>query len=106
MGGAMDLVAGAKRVIVAMQHTAKGRSKIVRKCSLPLTSDRPVDLVVTELAVIGFPDGRATLLETQNGVSIQEVVAATEADLAISPELSKNITNSNAESALPMGAAI
>jgi acetate CoA/acetoacetate CoA-transferase beta subunit len=89
MGGAMDLVAGAKRVIVAMQHTAKGRPKIVRECSLPLTSDRPVDLVVTELAVIGFPDGRATLLETAEGVTIEEVVAATEADLAVSPELSK-----------------
>jgi acetate CoA/acetoacetate CoA-transferase beta subunit len=89
MGGAMDLVAGAKRVIVAMQHTAKGRPKIVRECSLPLTSDRPVDLVVTELAVIGFPDGRATLLETAEGVTVEEVVAATEAELAISPELSK-----------------
>ena len=89
MGGAMDLVAGAKRVIVAMQHTAKGRPKIVRECSLPLTSDRPVDLVVTELAVIGFLDGRATLLETAEGVTLEEVVAATEADLAISPELSK-----------------
>ncbi len=81
-------VAGAKRVIVAMQHTAKGRPKIVRECSLPLTSSRPVDLVVTELAVIGFPGGRATLLETQDGVSVEEVVAATEAELAISPELS------------------
>src|SRR5215204_2384965 len=89
MGGAMDLVSGAKRVIVAMQHTAKGRPKIVRECSLPLTSDRPVDLVVTELAVIGFPDGRATLLETQNGVTVEEVVAATEAELAMSPELSE-----------------
>ena len=88
MGGAMDLVAGAKRVIVAMQHTAKGRPKIVRECSLPLTSDRPVDLVVTELAVIGFTDGKATLLETQDGVTVEEVVAATEAELAISPELS------------------
>jgi acetate CoA/acetoacetate CoA-transferase beta subunit len=89
MGGAMDLVAGARRVIVAMQHTAKGRPKIVRECSLPLTSDRPVDLVVTELAVIGFPDGRATLLETAEGVTVEEVVAATEAELAISPELSQ-----------------
>jgi acetate CoA/acetoacetate CoA-transferase beta subunit len=83
MGGAMDLVTGAKRVVVAMQHTAKGASKIVKKCALPITSLRPVDLVVTELAVISFPDGRATLLETGPGVSVEQVVAATEADLAI-----------------------
>ncbi|MEA1834855.1 3-oxoacid CoA-transferase subunit B [Methylobacterium durans] len=83
MGGAMDLVTGAKRVIVAMQHTAKGRSKIVRACSLPLTSARPVDLVVTELAVIAFPQGRATLIETAEGVSVEEVLAATEAELIV-----------------------
>jgi acetate CoA/acetoacetate CoA-transferase beta subunit len=87
MGGAMDLVTGAKRVIVAMQHTAKGKSKIVPECSLPLTADRPVDLVVTELAVIAFPDGRATLVETADGVSIDQVIAVTEAELLVSPEL-------------------
>lgn len=81
MGGAMDLVGGARRVIVAMQHSAKGRSKIVREVSLPLTSVRPVDLVVTELGVIGFPEGRATLLETADGVSPDQVQAATEAEL-------------------------
>ena len=83
MGGAMDLVTGAKRVVIAMQHTAKGKPKIVKKCSLPLTSTRPVDLVVTELAVIGFPGGRATLLETGPGVAVQEVIESTEAELMI-----------------------
>src|ERR1700751_755931 len=83
MGGAMDLVTGAKRVVVAMQHTAKGKPKIVNKCTLPLTSTRPVDLVVSELAVIGFPDGRATLLERGPGVSVQQVIEATEAELIV-----------------------
>jgi len=83
MGGAMDLVAGAKRVVIAMQHTAKGQPKIVRQCSLPLTSIRPVDLVVTELAVIAFPDGRATLVETAPGVSVKQILAATEATLEV-----------------------
>jgi acetate CoA/acetoacetate CoA-transferase beta subunit len=83
MGGAMDLVSGAKRVIVAMQHTAKGAPKIVKECTLPLTSTRPVDLVVTELAVIAFPGGRATLMETALGISTTQVVAATQAELII-----------------------
>jgi acetate CoA/acetoacetate CoA-transferase beta subunit len=83
MGGAMDLVTGAKRVIIAMQHTAKGKAKIVERCGLPLTSIRPVDLVVSEMAVIAFPEGRATLLETGPGVTVQQVVAATEAKLIL-----------------------
>jgi acetate CoA/acetoacetate CoA-transferase beta subunit len=83
MGGAMDLVTGAKRVIIAMQHTAKGKPKIVTKCTLPLTADRAVDLVVSELAVIEFAGGHATLLETGPGVSVKQVIAATEAQLAI-----------------------
>ncbi|HEY2227244.1 MAG TPA: 3-oxoacid CoA-transferase subunit B [Xanthobacteraceae bacterium] len=83
MGGAMDLASGAKRVIVAMQHAAKGRSKIVKECSLPVTSSRPVDLVVTELAVIAFPNGRATLRETGPGISPAQVAAATDAELVI-----------------------
>ena len=83
MGGAMDLVSGAKRVIVAMQHTARGRPKVVKQCSLPLTSVRSIDLLVTEMAVIGFPGGRATLLETAPGVSTADVVSATAADLVL-----------------------
>jgi acetate CoA/acetoacetate CoA-transferase beta subunit len=90
MGGAMDLVSGAKRVIVAMQHAAKGKSKIVQKCALPLTSLRLVDLVVTDMAVIGFPGGKITLQETAPGVTVAEVIAVTEAELfipAIVPEM-------------------
>src|SRR4051795_4423005 len=83
MGGAMELVTGAKRVIVAMQHAAKGKSKIVKTCNLPLTSARPVDMVGTDMAVIAFPNGKATLLETAPGVSIGEVVAVTQAELVI-----------------------
>lgn len=83
MGGAMDLVSGAKRVIVAMQHAAKGKSKIVQKCALPLTSSRSVDMVVTDMAVITFAGGRITLQETAPGVTISEVLAVTEADLFI-----------------------
>jgi acetate CoA/acetoacetate CoA-transferase beta subunit len=89
MGGAMDLVTGAKRVIVAMQHTAKGKPKIMKKCSLPLTSLRTVNLVVTELAVIAFRDGHATLLETGPGVSVDQAVSATEAELIVPAHVSE-----------------
>jgi acetate CoA/acetoacetate CoA-transferase beta subunit len=89
MGGAMDLVTGAKRVIIAMQHTAKGKPKLVNACTLPLTSSRPIDLLVTEMAVIAFPDGRATLLETGPGVSVDQVVAASQAKLVLADTISE-----------------
>jgi acetate CoA/acetoacetate CoA-transferase beta subunit len=89
MGGAMDLVSGAKRVIVAMQHAIKGAPKIVTKCQLPITSVRPVDLVVTELAVIAFRGGQASLLETGPGISVAQVVAATQAKLNIPDRVSE-----------------
>ena len=82
MGGAMDLVSGAKRVVVAMQHTANRKPKIVKECSLPLASLRQVDLVVNELAVIAFPENRP-LVETTPGVTAEDVVAATEAELVV-----------------------
>jgi acetate CoA/acetoacetate CoA-transferase beta subunit len=66
-----------------MQHTAKGKPKIVDTCTLPLTSARPVDMLVSEMAVIVFPEGKATLLETGPGVAVEQVVAATEAKLVL-----------------------
>jgi acetate CoA/acetoacetate CoA-transferase beta subunit len=83
MGGAMDLVSGAREVVVAMQHTARGAPKIVKACDLPITSVRPIDLLVTELAVIAFPGGRATLMETAPGVTAADVIAATAAELVV-----------------------
>jgi len=83
MGGAMDLVSGAKRVIVAMTHTAKGESKILKRCTLPLTSVRRVDLIVTEMGVIQPTEEGLVLLETAPGVTVEQIVAASEAKLLI-----------------------
>ena len=79
----MDLVTGAKGVVVAVQHAAMGKSKIVKKCNPPLTSARTINLVVTDMAVIGFPGGRATLMETAPGLSVADVIANTEAELIV-----------------------
>lgn len=87
MGGAMDLVTGARRVIVAMTHRSKNGSKIVPRCSLPITSVRRVDLVVTELAVIRPTENGLVLQEIAPGVSIREVIEATEASLILAPGL-------------------
>lgn len=83
MGGAMDLVTGAKRVIVAMTHSAKGKSKIMKKCTLPLTSIRRVNLVVTELAVLEPTEEGLVLRELAPGVTKEQVIAATEAKLIV-----------------------
>ena len=87
MGGAMGLVTGARRVIVAMTHRSRTGSKIVRKCSLPITSIRRVDLVVTELAVIRPTSKGLVLEETATGVSVEEVQRATEANLILAPHI-------------------
>ena len=84
MGGAMDLVAGAKRVVVTMLHTAKdGTSKVLKKCTLPLTGKKVVDLIITDLAVMEVTPQGLRLLERAPDVTVEQVRAATEADLIL-----------------------
>ena len=83
MGGAMDLVAGARMVVVAMQHVARGASKIVPECTLPLTAARRVNLIVTDMAVIRPAENGLHLEERAPGVSVEDVVAATAAALIV-----------------------
>lgn len=81
MGGAMDLVTGAKKVIIAMLHRAKGEAKILRECTLPLTSQRRVDLIVTELGVFKPEDDGLHLIERAPNVTLEMILAMTEARL-------------------------
>lgn len=84
MGGAMDLVASAENIIVAMMHTNKaGESKILKECTLPLTGVGCVKKVVTELAVLEIKNGKFHLLERAPGVSVEEIIAKTEGELAV-----------------------
>jgi 3-oxoacid CoA-transferase subunit B len=88
MGGAMDLVAGAKRVVVAMQHVSKdGKSKILKKCELPLTGKRCVNRIVSELAVIDVTPAGLKLIERAPGVTVEQIVKSTEAPLIIEGEI-------------------
>lgn len=87
MGGAMDLVVGAKKVIVAMLHTAKGKSKILKNCTLPLTAKNVVDMIVTELAVMKVTENGLLVTEISEGVTVEELIEMTEADLIISDDL-------------------
>lgn len=87
MGGAMDLVSGAKKVVVAMIHTARGTPKIVEACDYPLTSIRPVDLIVTDLAVIAVTPQGLKLQERAPGVTVEEIQAATGTPLIVDGEV-------------------
>ena len=89
MGGAMDLVAGVKRVVVLMEHTAAGKPKLLKACTLPLTGAGVVDMVVTDLGVFktGRKGTKLTLLETAPGVTVADIRANTEAEFALAPGL-------------------
>ncbi|OIK10368.1 succinyl-CoA--3-ketoacid-CoA transferase [Bacillus sp. MUM 116] len=88
MGGAMDLVNGAKRVVVVMEHVnKKGESKIKKTCSLPLTGKQVVHRLITDLAVFDFAPEGMVLVETQSGITVEEVIKNTEASFAVSQEL-------------------
>ena len=88
MGGAMDLVVGARKVIVAMEHTNKtGEPKILKECTLPLTAKSQVDMIITDMAVIERRDGKLVLLEVAPGYSLNDVLQATGADLVVTDGL-------------------
>ena len=87
MGGAMDLLVGAKNVIVAMEHTAKGNPKILKKCRLPYTAVHCITKIITEMAVINVTDKGLELVEYNPEFTVEQIQAATEATLIVSPDL-------------------
>lgn len=87
MGGAMDLLVGAKNVIVAMEHTAKGRHKILKKCRLPYTAVKCINKIITEMCVIDVTEEGLVLAEYNPEFTVEEIQAATEATLIVSPNL-------------------
>ncbi|NCB42190.1 MAG: CoA transferase subunit B [Clostridia bacterium] len=87
MGGAMDLVVGAKRVIIAMQHTQKGAHKILKECRLPYTAVGVVDMIITEMGVMELTKDGIVLTELHPDCTVEQVQEATEAELIISPDL-------------------
>jgi len=89
MGGAMDLVVGAKKVIIAMTHTARGNIKILKECNLPLTAAGEVDMIITEMGVMEITDKGIVLKEINPEFSVEDVQEATEAELIIPDDLKK-----------------
>ncbi len=87
MGGAMDLVAGVKRVVVVMEHTAKGKPKLLKECTLPLTGTEVVDLLITDLGVFEIDEKGLRLIEIADGVTKQEIAENTEAAYTVAPGL-------------------
>ncbi|MDL2209380.1 succinyl-CoA--3-ketoacid-CoA transferase [Desulfovibrio sp. OttesenSCG-928-O18] len=89
VGGAMDLVAGAKKVIIAMSHTNKGKSKLIKKCTLPITGAGEVDVVVTEIAVFFVENGKYILKKIAPEATVDDVKSVTELDFEVDPKLEK-----------------
>lgn len=87
MGGAMDLVVGAKKVIIAMTHTAKGKPKILKECTLPYTAVNQVNMIVTELGVMEVREEGLLLTEIAQGTTVEEIQSLTEAQLIVSEDL-------------------